>query len=387
MKKKTAIQIAMLVVLGIGSFLAAAFTFDFFAGEPIAPGFVTAGEETKPADPERTTKAEIRNIQEWYEAVGTIRPRTEAKIEAQVMAQVTDVKVKPGDRVGKGDLLVVLDNRQLNSKLDQAGEALKSAISSKNQARQSVASAEAAFAQAEADYRRFKTYYESEAATKRQLEQARSAFLQAEAGLKLAKEALTGANSGIEQTRQVVKEAEIAVGYTQIKAPESGEVLKRLADPGDLALPGKLLLVLQTADGLRLEAHVREGLIRQISMGDILPAEIMALGKRIDSEVEEIVPYADPQTRTFLIKAAVSNQPGLFPGMFGKLLVPVREHSAVLVPRDAIRKVGQLEMVEVKFENGWKRCFIKTGKNIEEKVEVLSGLSGNETVALWENKQ
>ncbi len=382
MKKKTAIKTAMFIVLAAGGFLAAAFTFDFFAGEPVAPGIVTAGEATKVLEPEGTTEAEVRNIREWYEAVGTIRPRTEVEIEAQVMAQVIEVKVKPGDRVEKGGLLLVLDDRQPNSKLDQAKESLKSAISNKNQARQSVASAEAAFAQAEADYRRFQTYYESQAATERQLEQARSAFLQAEAGLKMAKEALNGADAGIEQARQVVGESEIALGYTRLLSPESGEVLKRLAEPGDLALPGKTLLVLQTTGGLRLECHVREGLIGHVSIGDSLPVEIMALDERIDSTVEEIVPYADPQTRTFMVKAALENKPGLFPGMFGKLLIPVREHSAVLVPLKAIRKVGQLEMVAVKTKDGWQSRYIKTGKAIDEKVEVLSGLSGNETIAL-----
>ena len=382
MKKKTVIQIALFVVLGAGGFLAAAFTFDFFAGEPIEPGFVESEKSSGAAEPSKTAEAEIRKIQEWYEAVGTVRPRTEASIEAQIMAQVMDIRVKPGDRVAKDDLLVILDSRQLDSRLDQAREGLKSAVSNQKQAKQSVAAAEAAFNQAKADFKRVQSYFESEAATQQQLEQARSAFLQAEAGLKRTLEGQKSAEAGIEQARQVVREAQIALGHTQLKAPESGEVLKRLAEPGDLALPGKPLLVLQTAGMLRLEAYVREGLIGRIAVGDSLPVEIRALDRRIDAVVEEIVPYADPQSRTFLVKAAVAAEPGLYPGMFGKLLIPVREHVAVLLPEKAIRKVGQLDLVRVKMEAGWRTRFVKTGKIVEDKVEVLSGLSGNETVAV-----
>ena len=386
MKKKSAIKLLMFVVLGAGGFFAAAYTFDFFAGEPIAPGVATGPGETKIPEPYRSVEVEIREVKEWYEAVGTIRPRTEAKIEAQVMAQVMDVMATPGETVEKDEILVILDSRQLSSRLGQAREGLKSAISGKEQALQSVAAAEAAFDRAESDYRRHQTYYESQAATEQQLEEARSAYLRAEAELKRAREGLKSADAGIGKARQVVREAEIALGYTELRAPEKAEVLKRLADPGDLALPGKPLLLLQTKGGLRLEAYIREGLIGKVKLGDSLPLEIKAVEKKIDAVVEEIVPYADPQTRTFIVKAALPVGAGLYPGMFGKLLIPVQERSAVLVPEEAIRKVGQMEIVKARVEGGWQSRFIKTGKKIGDKIEVLSGLSGKETVAVEEYK-
>ena len=344
------------------------------------PGRVEAKDTATP--PDQTVQAEVRQVKEWYEAVGTVRPRTEASIEAQVMAQVMDVKVNPGDPVQKDEVLVVLDSRQFDSRLDQARKGLKSAEAAKKQAGQSVAAARAAFSQARADYRRIKTYYESQAATEQQLEAARSGYLQAEAGLKRAREGMAGSDAQIEQAREVVREAEIALGYTTLKAPEAGEVLKKLVEPGDLALPGKPLLILQTSGNLRLEAYVREGLIDRVRVGDKLPMEIRTQDARIEATVEEIIPYADPRTRTFLVKAAVPARPGLYPGMFGKLLIPVREQPVVLVPERAIRSVGQLELVTVKEPDGWRSRFVKTGKTIDDKVVVLSGLSGDETIGL-----
>jgi RND family efflux transporter MFP subunit len=300
------------------------------------------------------------------------------------MAQVLEVNVSPGESVEKDQVLVVLDSRQFESRLDQARKGLKSAVAGKKQAEQSVAAARAAFSQARADYQRIKTYYESQAATEQQLEAARSAYLQAEAGLRRAREGLSGSDAQIEQAREVVREAEISKDYTTLRAPEAGEVLKRMVEPGDLALPGKPLLILQTTGNLRLEAYVREGLIKSVQVGEKLPMEIRTLEERVEATVEEIIPYADPQTRTFLVKAAVPSRPGIYPGMFGKLLIPVREHPVVLIPETAVRKVGQLELVTVKVPDGWQSRFIKTGRTIDDKVVVLSGLSGDETIGVGE---
>jgi RND family efflux transporter MFP subunit len=216
------------------------------------------------------------------------------------------------------------------------------------------------------------------------LENAQSKFLQARAILSRAKEALTGSEAEIRRSEEVVKEGEIALGYTKIRAPESGEVLKRLVEPGDLAIPGKPLILLQTKSSFRLEAYVREGLIQKVNPGKRLKVSIQTLKKVIDARVEEIVPYADPQTRTFLVKVILPYIEGLYPGMYGKLLIPVEQHKAVVVPRKAVRTVGQLELVWVQENNVWKTRFIKTGRAIDENVEVLSGLTGSEIVAVEE---
>ncbi len=329
-----------------------------------------------------TVQAQKETVVDWYEAVGTVRPHTEARIEARITAQVMDVKVRPGARVEKGELLVSLDSRQFQSRLDQAGQGLKSARAGKKQAAQAVASAEAAFSRAQAQYKRIRTYFNSQAATEQQLEEAKAAYLQAKAELRRSREALEGTQAGIEQAQEMVKEAEIALGYTRIQAPAAGEVLQRLVDPGDLALPGKPLLILQTQGSLLLEAYVREGLIGKVRTGMKLEVALKTLDKTTQGTVEEIVPYADPQTRTFLVKAALPPMKGLYPGMFGKLRIPVQESRVVMIPQEAVRKVGQLELVSVKTNGDWQTRFIKTGRALGEKVEVLSGLNGGETLAL-----
>ncbi len=376
---KRAKTIAAVIGCGVIIWVAA-----FLSGDSvIAPG-TYAGPTPPNASQRKTVTARLENITEWYEAVGTVRPRTETRIEAQVTAQVVNVKVNAGTKVQKGDALLTLDNRQFMSRLDQSRQGLKAATAVQEQARQGLAAAEAAFAEAEAAYNRTQQLFQSQAATSQDLEQAESAYLQAKAGVTKAREALAGAEAHIRHAEEVIKEAEIALGYTTLRAPESGEVLKRMVEPGDLALPGKPLVVLQTSGFLRLEAYVREGLIKTVAPGDTLSATIDTLEKTADVQVEEIVPYADPQTRTFLVKVALPSMPGLFPGMYGKLLIPVKEHAVVTLPYRSIRRVGQLELVDAKMGQSWQTLFVKTGNKIGDRIEILSGLSGGELIAVEE---
>jgi HlyD family secretion protein len=376
-KKTIIILLIVLVVIfaGILSIL-------FIGRDRVAPGMVVT--EPSIEMKEKTVQAEIKPITEWYEAVGTVRPRTETRIEAQISAQVVDVAVRAGDMVEKDQVLVVLDNRQMDTRLSQERQALKTAISFKEQAHQSFNAAQAAFNEAEADHKRITNFFQSQAATKQELERTESRFLQAEAGLKQAREAMEGAVAKIRQAEEMVREAEIYLGYTIIRAPAQGNVLERLIEPGDTALPGKPLILLKTSGSLQLEAFVREGLIRNVEPGISLSAVITTLDQTVIAQVEEIIPYADPKTRTFLVKAILPKMEGIYPGMYGKLLIPFKTTEVVLIPPEAIHRIGQLEMVRVKKGKIREKRYIKTGKIHEGMVEILSGLSGNEILIIGE---
>ena len=350
--------------------------------DKIEPGVFTAVEKTA-FSPSQTAVADIQEADQWYAAVGTIRPKTETRIEARVTGQVLAVQVHPGDPVTKGTLLVSLDNRQLTSRQDQARQALKTAQAGREQARHALDAARAAFKQAESNYNRVKTYYQNQAATAQELEKAESTYRQTEADVKRAEEALTAADAGIMQARAVVNESGISLEYTRILAPEDGVVLKRFVEPGDLALPGKPLVALRTSGALRLEAYVREGLIARVTPGATLDVDIATLNQVVAATVEEIVPYADPDSRTFLVKAAIPPVEGLYPGMFGKLRIPVGRQRIVTIPGDAVRRVGQLEQVRVRIGDTWQIRHVKTGIRLGDAVEILSGLEGSETIG-WE---
>lgn len=343
-----------------------------------------AGTADPVGDTPSTVEASLMDITESYPAVGTVKPKSETRLESQIRALVKKVHVRPGSKIKKGDLLVTLDSRQAASGLEQAREALKAATAGKKKAVQAVKSAEAALKQARLRYERVKTYFVSNAATREELESAESAYLQSKARLSMAREALDGARAGIKQAREVVEQSRVGLEFTRIKAPSNGEIIQRLVEPGDLALPGKPLVTLRTESGFRIEAHVREGLINRVRPGMELSAEIATLGKNFKVVVEEIVPYADPDTRTFLIKAAIPMSPGLYPGMYARLLIPESQTRVVVIPQNAVIRTGQIEMVLLHENNQRHRRYITTGRTRQGMVEVLSGLSQGDVVEIRE---
>ncbi len=364
----TALVLLMLYMAGV------------FVPDKIGPGKISL--ETQKWTPESTAKAVRETITDFYEAPGTVRPRKETRVESRVQGRVVEVLVEPGDFVKKGDRLVVLDSREFQARLDRAHQAVLSARARRDQARQAVKSAEAGFERARASHERMTTYFKSEAATKQQMEDAEASFQQAKAGLNQALEMLKESEAGVKQAEKGAMAARIVRDYTEIRSDAEGQVAERLVEPGDMAFPGKQLLVLQTRGVLRLEALVPEGFIGRIKMGEILKVVVKAVNKSLSGPVTEIVPAADPATRSFLVKVDLPETEGLYPGMFGRLLVPVGEISVVWIPKDALERVGQLEMVRVKSGEDWARIYVTTGRAFDSRVEALSGLDGGEVVAL-----
>lgn len=335
-------------------------------------------------EPEATATAEKQTLAQLHDAVGTVRAKTDIRVEAQVTGRVLKVLVRPGDVVQAGDDLIVLDSRASEARLERSRQAKASASSMAGQARDELTALKAAFSKAESTYRRMNQLHEKKVVTTEEVEKAESAFLQAKARLSQAQEGVAAAMSRTREASEVVQEAEIGLGYTTIKAQASGEVAKRLAEPGDLAFPGKELLTLQTGGSLQLEALVREGLIGHVRLGDALHVVVDALENEapIIGTVDEIEPLADPVTRSFLVTVRLPEVPGLYPGMFGRLRVPTGEQEAVLIPAAFVVHVGQLETVMVKSGDRWESVYVRTGERYGDQIEVLSGLSGGETIGM-----
>ncbi|MGD9162209.1 MAG: efflux RND transporter periplasmic adaptor subunit, partial [Desulfobacteraceae bacterium] len=319
-------------------------------------------------------------------AVGTVRPRTETKIEAQVTGKILSVHVKPGDFVKKGERLIRLESNEFKTRFERAQQGLMSAEANREQVKKMIEAAGARFKKAESYFNRARQLLADKALSKSEMEQAEADFLQAEAELKQANKGLEVAEASVKQAQKVVEEAQIALGYTDIKATEDAEIARRLIEPGDLAVPGKTLLIVQTAGRMRLEAFVREGLINQIHPGREMTVEISAINKEVKGIVEEIVPSADPKTRSFLVKVGLPFLQDLYPGMFGRLLIEAGTKQAIFVPAEAIVKVGQLEAVMVRVKDSWEKYYVKTGKQSNGMIEILSGLEDGEIIGLSGDK-
>ncbi|GAU08177.1 efflux RND transporter periplasmic adaptor subunit [Desulfoplanes formicivorans] len=348
-------------------------------------GRIKPGTTPLPASiqtPETTLTVTPQVLPLCYTGVGTITARTTADIAAQVTAKITAIKVHPGDRVKQDDILVVLDNRPFKSRMDQARQGLLAAEAMRSQADQAIKAARARFDQTRSRYKRMQEMFASRTISSQDLEVAQAEYLQAQAGLEQAKQGLEAAKAQRNRSRKMLEEAAINLGFTTIKAPMDGDVARRLADPGDLAVPGQPLLTIHAGEQLRIEAVIREGLMGRVALGQSVPVDIASLNQTATGIIEEIVPTADPRTRTFMVKAALPEMPGIYPGMFGRLRIPVGQRKALLVPRQAIKRVGQLETVLVREGDHWERIFVTTGPAMGDRIEILSGLNPGDVIGM-----
>jgi len=340
-----------------------------------------------------------------YEAVGTVRSKTTSVLSSKVVGNVEAVLVRPGDEVKAGQLLLQVGSRGLAAQLDKARAGLKEAEDAIREVEAFLRASEAAKAAADANralakatYERFQTLLERKSVSPQEFDevQARSKTAIAEADrademLQAARAKKNQVLARQEQARAEVADAEAHFNDTQIKAPISGLVTKKNVDAGDQAAPGAPLLTVEDNRNYRLEVAAEERLAAHIHVGDAATVTIDALGGVLQGTVAEIIPTADPASRSFLVKLDLPMQqesragaPGdLRSGMYGRAAFAVGKRQAVTLPASAFAERGELVYVySVDSNNIAHLRLVKTGRRYGDRVEVLSGLRAGERVVV-----
>lgn len=296
--------------------------------------------------------------EETATGVGSVQPKRRTEVASHLLATVLDVRVRPGDRVEPGHVLVALDDREL--------------VAQQRKATASLAAAEADLVTRRADYERVKRLRERGSVSTEEYGKVEGAFRVGEAQ--------------VTQARETVALITVQLTHTKIVASERGLVADRFVDPGDLAAPGKPLLILYEPGDLEVHIDVPEMLAPFVTVGTVVAVEIAAAGRSARGVVREVVPQARQASRSVLVKVtlpAVPYSKPLLPGMFGRIEFPVGTTHRLWVARAAIRRVGQLDLVEVaEADRTLSRRFVRIGAEIGDKVEILSGLAAGERVAL-----
>jgi len=167
-----------------------------------------------------------------------------------------------------------------------------------------------------------------------------------------------------------------------IRSPIDGTVIDKKVDVGDMVSPGQILVTLFDPKRMQLVASVRESLTHQLQIGQGIGVRVEGLNKQCSGTVSEIVPEAQSASRSFQVKVTGPCPPGVYSGMFGRILIPLQEEEVLVIPRRAVRNVGQLELVDVVENRRPVQRAIRTGRTFDENVEVLSGLREGEQVVL-----
>ena len=320
----------------------------YFASGQIAPGITSES----PAGNAETMTIESMARPDFYQAIGTVRSRNEVDVVPRIIARILEIKVRSGDSVKKGDVLAILDAKDLSSVVSQGQDQLRAVTASVGAAEEQVKAAKAALDMATRELERTRSLFEKNALAKRDYEQSITAFKQAEAGVQQAIQQRMAASAQAAAAGQGIKQAEVGLGYATVLSPIDAIVAERLVDPGDLGNPASVMLRLFDPESLLLEVPVREALVQEVTLGATVTYSVPSLARTFEGSVREIVPSVDPHSRTFLVKVCIDNSAGLMPGMFGTIRVPLKsEKKVIIVPESAIIKTGQLESV-VEVEGG-----------------------------------
>lgn len=274
-----------------------------------------------------------------YRAAGTVRASRRAELSTRLAGRIESVRVRPGDQVRSGQLLLTLERASLSAAERQAKSALELATAS---------------------LRRVERLHRDSAAPLVQLEAARNAFTQA-------------------QGQAQAVQADLA--YAEVRAPFDGRVTSRLADPGDLAGPGRPLLIVEDATRREIVVTIPDELRGRARPGQEVMVELGDGRRRTTARVLAEVTGADPRSPT--VELRLAGPADLTSGLAAVVEIPIGERSALRVPSSALVERGQLQGVFLFAPDSTLRLrWIRVGSVRGDSAEVVSGLVDGDLVAL-----
>jgi RND family efflux transporter MFP subunit len=332
--------------------------------------------ESKPAaqaPPEKIHGVALLQVQkatvpDVVEATGTVRAALSAQLASQAMGTITRVNVHEGDHVRRGEVLVSIDEAQQQAAYSGAKAGLQAS-------QESIAAADADYALAESTMKRYQMLYDKKSVSPQEYDEVKTRLAAAQARRDAAHAGRTQAEAGVSQ-------AGTAISYTKVRAPFDGIVVARLAEPGAMAAPGVPLLVVEDPSRFRLEAQVDESKIGAVKLGETVPVVIDSLGEQpIPGKVTQIVPAADPGSRTFTVKIDLPPNPQMRTGLFGRVSFPRGERAVIQIPRSAVLSRGQMQAVYVVGNDQLASLrYVTLGAASADQVEVLSGLQSGDRI-------
>jgi HlyD family secretion protein len=241
-----------------------------------------------------TEKAVNRKVIETVTASGKIQPETEVKLSSEVSGEVTELLVKEGDIVKKGQLLVKVRPDVLKSGYDRAVASYSSQKASVAGAAQMLKQAEANFVNGEVTYKRNVELFNKKVISASEFDAAKAAFLTAKTNLGRAKEELSAAKFNLEQSGANVQEASANLAKATIFAPVDGVISKLSVELGDRILgtvqnAGTEIMRISNLSSMEVNVDVNENDINRVKVGDNATIEVDAFAdKKFKGTVTEI---------------------------------------------------------------------------------------------------
>ncbi|HJH58331.1 MAG TPA: efflux RND transporter periplasmic adaptor subunit [Bacteroidetes bacterium] len=364
-------------------------------------GVFGSNEKIDQVDTQQATTATIVQI---VTASGKIKPSTEVKIAPEVSGEITQLTVKEGDEVKKGQLLVQIKQDIYISAVNRAQAAVQQSIAALEQSA-------ARLKESESEYKRSKLLFESGTI-------ARADWEATEANYKVARLTYDASKSSLESARATLKEAEDNLMRTQIFAPIDGTISQLNVEAGERVvgtaqMAGTEVLRVANLDSMEVEVTVGENDIVKLAVGNPVDIEVDAYwGKRFKGRVTEIASSAANVTETssadqvtnFNVKIIILDESyrdlveeknllhtPFKPGMTASveiesdrkdsiLVAPIRAVSTRQVKDSIDGSTRTREVVFVLQDGKALQKEVETGIQDDENIEILHGIEPGETL-------
>lgn len=306
-----------------------------------------------------TAPVRVEGGGETYVAEGVVEAVRQSVVSAQVAGEITQLTVKAGDKVTKGQLLVRID----------AQAAAQQASASQAQVEAARAQLNVARKEFERQQQLFSKQYISQAA----LEQAEAQFKATEASVRGS---LAQAGAASTQT-----------GFFTLAAPFAGTVAEVSSERGDMAMPGKPLLTLFDPSAMRVVATLPQSKLAQLQNQAAVRIELPGLPdsqRSLQAQSVTVLPTVDPATHTAQVRLTLPAAPVL-PGMFARAYFSLQGdgRDRLMVPSQAMVRRGELDAVYVVGPDGRALLRqVRPGKPAGSEIEILAGVKAGERVAL-----
>ncbi len=282
-----------------------------------------------------------RDLSVFRDYLAVVEPINKASVSTRIAAEVKDVFVDEGDEVKEGGLLAKLDDRDINAKIESAKAGLVSAKEN--------------FDYWQKEYERDEALFKAGAISEEEFDRAKVAFAKGKAALSSAEKR--------------IDELSAQLDYLQIKSPYDGIVSKRFVDPGDMAMPGRPLFLIEDRSRLKLCFDVPQEDVGIVKKGGAVYFSVN--GKEFSATITNVFPSLD-NGRMVRVEVYVDPIPDLKTGEYVKLKVlTARKQDVIVVPESSIvRQDGKRPYVFI-VEKGRLKVFpVITGIKSKGFVEV-----------------
>ncbi|WP_031408755.1 efflux RND transporter periplasmic adaptor subunit [Thiomonas sp. FB-Cd] len=282
---------------------------------------------------------------------GTVVSSNQVQVASRLMGYIAELRVKEGQTVKAGELLFRVDPADIQGQVAQA--------------RAGLAQAQANLANAKADYERFGNLYKEEAIPRQQWEQIQLRY-------QVAQEQVAAARAGYNTAGSQMR-------YASVTSPISGVVVQKLANAGDLATPGRPVLVIEGQGRLQAATQVPGAVFHDIKLGETV--QVFAGDKAIAGTIAQAVPVADPMSHTHTVKIDLPATSGLESGRFVRVGFAVGSSPQLRIPQRAVVDRAGMIGVFVVDEKGLAHFrLVRLGAVAGGMVDVQAGLNPGDKI-------